>query len=63
MNATSQSPGDAMENDPEHLARKAYLEGLNSDYEAFRDDHAAWTDFRAEIAEWDVTNEDGLEHA
>ena len=45
----------------EDFRRKLYLEGLNADYAALRRDPKAWSDFQKELAEWDATNNDGLE--
>lgn len=60
---TGQSLQDALDRAIEDLRRKVYLEGLNADYAALRRDPAAWADFQKETADWDATNNDGLEDA
>lgn len=62
-NATGQSLQDTLDRAIEDLKRKVYLEGLNADYAALRQDPAAWAEFQKETSDWDVTNNDGLEDA
>jgi hypothetical protein len=58
---TGESLQSALDRAIEDFRRKLYLEGLNSDYAALRTSPKAWDDFQKELAEWDVTNNDGLE--
>lgn len=59
--STGQSLQDALDRAIEDLRRRVYLEGLNADYAALREDSSVWAAFQKEAAEWDATNEDGLE--
>jgi hypothetical protein len=58
---TGESLQDALDRAIEDLRCKVYLEGLNSDYEKLRVDPKLWAEHQKELAEWDATNEDGLE--
>jgi len=52
---------DVLEEALEEKTRRFYLEGLNEDYAALKKDPKAWKAFRAELREWDVALNDGLE--
>jgi hypothetical protein len=41
--------------------RQKLLEATNAAYAALRADPVAWQEFQTELAEWDVTLNDGLE--
>jgi len=41
--------------------KQKFWEATNAAYAALRADPAAWQEFQAELAEWDVTLNDGLE--
>lgn len=56
-----ESMQDVVEKAVEHYRRKAFLEGLNSDFRSLREDHAAWEEEEEERALWDNTLQDGLE--
>jgi hypothetical protein len=58
---TGQSLQDALDRAIEDLRRRVYLEGINADYAALRDDPKASEDFKKEMGEWDAANNDGLE--
>jgi len=60
---TGESLQDALNRAIEDLRRKVYLEGLNEDYAALKEDSKAWQEFKNESADWDSTNLDGLEEA
>lgn len=60
---TGESLQDALDRAIEDLRRKLYLEGLNEDYAAMKEDPKAWQELKNESAEWDTTNLDGLEEA
>ena len=58
---TGQSLQDALEQAIEDRRRKLYLEGLKADYAALRKNPKLWAEFNKELADWDTTNNDGLE--
>lgn len=41
--------------------RRVFLEGINADFAALRNDRRAWTEERSERAAWDATIADDLE--
>ena len=45
----------------EDYRRKAFLQGLSSDFQALREAPEAWKDHEEEMAEWDNTLQDGLD--
>ncbi len=45
----------------EAYRRHLFLEGLNADFAALRNDPVVWADEQAERAEWDATLADGLD--
>lgn len=57
---TGASMQEALDRAVEERRRQLYLEGLNADYAALRQDPKQWERFREENAVWDVTNADGL---
>lgn len=58
--STGQSLQQALDRAIEDLRRKLYLEGLNADYAALRENPKAWQEHQEELALWDTTNNDGL---
>jgi hypothetical protein len=58
---TGESLQSALDRAIEDLRRKTYLEGLNADYAALRQDPKAWEEFQKELGDFDSTNTDGLE--
>jgi hypothetical protein len=44
----------------EAYRRRAFLEGLNADFDNLRKDRQAWSDEQAERKEWDATLADDL---
>jgi hypothetical protein len=47
----------------EQYRRKTFLEGLSDDFRRLSEDKEAWAEYQDELAEWDVTINDGLENA
>jgi len=45
----------------ESYRRRAFLEGLNADFAALRNNRQAWAEEQAERAAWDATLADDLE--
>ncbi|WP_254054095.1 hypothetical protein [Singulisphaera sp. GP187] len=45
----------------EEYRKKRFLEGLNADFAALREDPAAWVEEQKERAVWDATLADGLD--
>lgn len=60
---TGVSLQQALEQAVEERQRRLYLDGLNADYEALKQNPAEWTELQEENAAWDVSNDDGLESA
>lgn len=51
---------DVMDQAIENYRRKAFLEGLNEDYQRLRSDEGAWKEHSEETALWDNVLMDGL---
>ncbi len=45
----------------ETYRRRTFLEGLNADFAALRNDRRAWAEEQSERAAWDATMADGLQ--
>jgi len=56
-----ESMQEVVEKAVEHYRRKAFLEGLSSDFRNLREDKAAWEEDQEERALWDNTLQDRLE--
>ena len=57
---TGTSMQSVLEQAIEEYQRKCFLEGLNADFAALRENPKAWQEERRERAAWDATLADGL---
>ena len=58
---TGASMQSVLEKAIEEYQRKCFLEGLNADFAALRENPKAWQEEQKERAAWDATLADGLE--
>lgn len=58
--ATGESVETVLDHAVEDYRRREFLDGLNADFAALRDDPEAWEEEQRERRMWDVTLADGL---
>ena len=58
---TGRSVQAALDDAIEERRRRLYLEGINDDYAALKQDPKSMSELAKETEAWDITNLDGLE--